>query len=163
MADGSDGAEVLVDLDEGAPASPGLAAIADAEDAAAADVVDLPDGDGAGRDGGVGSGRLPARAKQLPDGRVLLPLLHPVTLRIRRGGEVHEESYPALTFRRLNGADLRAVDNAGKKGGEVALARSAGIPQLKFDALYDRMDAADILDAAEVLVFFSGAGPKTGR
>lgn len=110
---------------------------------------------------------LPAHAVQLDDGRVRLPLLHKaeVTYRKASKGEVHREVYRELTFRRLTGADMRAIMSAGK-GAEpviVAMARSAGIHMPIMQLLYDAMDGADVSAAAQVVSYFLGNGPTTGR
>lgn len=142
--------EVVVDLEEPAPA-----AAAPAE----ADVVDLPEGEGAAAD----APRLPRQAVLLPDGRVRLPLRYPVTLRMRQAGQVREESYAELEMHRLTGADLRAIIAAGDNAGPTALSRTTRIPLARCQVLYDRMDAADVMAAVEVVGFFMPAGRTTGR
>ncbi|WP_439596457.1 hypothetical protein [Falsiroseomonas sp.] len=109
---------------------------------------------------------IPARAEVLPDGTVRLPLLFPVTLRYRQTHRdaVREEPVDALTFHRLNGADLRAVAAATPEAQTmVALARSARIPERRFGLMFDQMDAADIGDAQRCVAGFLGNGRKTGR
>jgi hypothetical protein len=142
---------VLVDLDE--PDLPDYPAPASAE------VVDLPD-DGA--EAPV-AGALPAHAVKLPDGRVRLPLRFPVTLRLRQGGQERTETFEALVLRRMTGADLRAMANAGDAVGELVLARLAGIAQAKATVLYDRMDLSDITAMTDVVGFFGSAGRRNGR
>ena len=142
--------EVVVDLDEPAPP----AAPAPAE----ADVVDLPDGEGT-----PDAPRLPRQAVLLPDGRVKLPLRYPVMLRMRQAGQVREESYAELEMHRLTGADLRAIIAAGDNAGPTALSRTTRIPLARCQVLYDRMDAADVMAAVEVVGFFAPAGRTTGR
>lgn len=141
--------EVVVDLEEPAPA-----AAAPAE----ADVVELPEGEGA-----ADAPRLPRQAVLLPDGRVKLPLRYPVTLRMRQAGQVREESYAELEMHRLTGADLRAIIAAGDNAGPTALSRTTRIPLARCQVLYDRMDAADVMAAVEVVGFFMPAGRTTGR
>lgn len=131
-------------------------------------VLDLATGTGAGdehlpvlgEDGGAA--KLPKHAVLLPDRRVHLKLLHPVALRYRSDGVVREEPFDALTMRRLTGRDMRQIDEAERGDKTVtALAMSTDIPAAKMHLLYDRMDAADIQAAGEVLGFFleSGAAP----
>lgn len=143
---------VVVDLEEDAPA-----AAARGEPGDGADVVEPAEGEADDTEG------LPKHAVTLPDGRVRLPLLHPVTLRIKRGDQVREERFEAITFRRLTGADMRAISAAGKDGSIVTLQRSSDIAALKFDRLFDRMDGADVFAATQVVGFFLKPGPKTGR
>lgn len=110
-------------------------------------------------------GKLPPRAEPQPDGSVILPLDHPVTLAFRRAGspDVREERFERLHLRRLTGADMRAIAAAGENAGVVAIARSARIDQQKFNALFDRMDGADAHAASRVVEHFLGNGRKTGR
>ncbi|WP_229678085.1 transglycosylase SLT domain-containing protein, partial [Caldovatus sediminis] len=70
---------------------------------------------------------------------------------------VREERIERLVLHRLTGADLRAVAAASEANRTVvAIARSARIPEGKFDAIFDRMDAADLDAAARVLEHFFG-------
>lgn len=141
--------EIMVDLTEGAGAT---------EQAAAEDVVVVTE------DGGEVP--LPKRAAPQNDGSIVLPLLYPVKLRFKRpsSDEVREESFDQLHFRRMTGADMRAISAATAGAGPmVTLARSARIPEAKFSPIFDRMDAADIDDAFAVVSRFLGTGRKTGR
>ena len=147
--------EIVVDLD--APA-PGASASAPAAGPADPDVVELAEGEEP-----AGAARLPAHAVKLADGRVRLPLRFPVTLRLRQAGAVREERFDALLARRMTGADLRALSNAGEAAAVVAIARLCGIPHAKAEALHDRMDVSDVLAFTEVLGFFGGLGRTTGR
>lgn len=107
-------------------------------------------------------GELPARAIRNPDGTITLPLRKPVTLTIRnsRGGE-RAETHEKLTLRDLTGADFRAIQAASPAAqGIVTLARSTGIREAVMNALYDRMVAADIVDAAACAFSFLGDGAK---
>lgn len=109
---------------------------------------------------------LPKRAVPQDDGSVVLPLLFPVTLKYRNRGndQVREEHIAELHFRRMAGADMRAIASASASAGAmVTLARSARIPESKFSPIFDRMDAADIDDAFAVVSRFLGTGRKTGR
>lgn len=106
---------------------------------------------------------LPPHAVALDDGTVRLPLRFPVTLRIQKGSDVREETVSELHFHRLTGADMRAVMSAGKNAGVVSIARATRIPQHRFDAIYDRMDGADIYAADKVVDFFLSPGQPSGR
>ncbi|ANM05227.1 hypothetical protein AMC78_CH03158 [Rhizobium phaseoli] len=107
--------------------------------------------------------RLPEGAVQNENGSVTLPLSFPVTLRIRKGGEVRERVYRDLTFHRLNGADMRAISAAGSEHqSAVTFARSTRINQATMNALFDNMDLSDIDRAGGILVFFVSNGRKTG-
>jgi hypothetical protein len=140
---------LVVDLTEEAPAA-GAAAPAE-------DVLVLGD---EGPDG------LPVQAKRQEDGSVVLPLRHPVTLRYRRAGTdtVREETVAELRFYRLTGADMRAIAAASQDAMmPVSIARSVRIPEGKFNAIHDRMDAADVTAACLVVGHFLGGGRRTGR
>lgn len=148
MADIPPAEGVIVDLDEGAapsaspaPAEPGVVDL-DAED------------DEKG---------LPKQAALQPDGSVILPLAVPVRLKFRKSGEVREEVTGELRLYRLTGADMRAILAASKEAvSVVALARATRIPEVKFGAIFDRMDMQDISAAGRVLEHFLGNGPRTG-
>ena len=142
--------EVVVDLDE-----PALAAAPPAVDP---DVVELPEGEGA-----EDAPKLPRQAALLPDGRVKLALRYPVTLRLRQAGQEREETFAELLMHRLTGGDLRAIAAAGDNAFPMTLSRCARIPLAKAVALYDRMDAADVMAAVEVVGFFMPGGRTTGR
>ena len=145
-----DAAELVIDLDE--PTAAAAAAAAPAEP----DVVELPEDEGE-------TPRLPRQAVVLPDGRVRLPLAVPVTLKLRQAGVTREERFTELLFHRLTGVDMRAMMSGGEKASIIAFARATRISQAKFDALFDRMDGADIAAAIQVLDFFLGGGRATGR
>lgn len=151
MADIAPAEGIIVELDEDGGAAP-APVLSDP------DVVEI--GDEADATG------LPKHAVVRADGSVDLPLRAPVTLKFRRGagGEVREDTLAALHLHRLTGADMRAVSAASKDAmAPVMIARSARIPEGKFNAIYDRMDAADVGFAARVLDHFLSNGPKTGR
>lgn len=150
MADIARDDRLVVDLTEEAPA-------AGAATAPAEDVLVLGD---EGPDG------LPAHAQRQADGTIILPLRHPVTLRYRRPNSdaVREEGVEQLHFHRLTGADMRAISAASQEAmAAVAIARSVRIAEGKFNAIYDRMDAADVTAASLVIGHFLGGGRKTGR
>jgi hypothetical protein len=121
-----------------------------------ADVVLVPETDAEAE-------KLPAHATELPDGRVVLPIKRPVTLKIKEGaGDVREQIYDTFTFHRLTGADMRAIQNAGKNSATVAIARSVRIRPLIFDRLHDQMDGADVMSCAQVISYFLDNGSATG-
>ncbi|GGG31017.1 hypothetical protein GCM10010964_18700 [Caldovatus sediminis] len=157
MADIPPAAEAVIELGE--DGHPLAAPAAETAPAAAPDVVEL------GEDGEDGQG-LPRQAARRADGSIALALRHPVVLRWRTAGTeaVREERIERLVLHRLTGADLRAVTAASEANrAVVAIARSARIPEGKFGAIFDRMDAADLDAAARVLEHFFGPGRKTGR
>jgi len=127
-------------------------------------IVEEEPGAGAGvvdEDAALG-GELPAKAIRNPNGTITLPLRKPVTLTIRnaRGGE-RTETYEQLILRDLNGADFRAIQAASPAAqGVVTLARATGIREAVMNALYDRMAAADIVDAVACAYSFLGDGAK---
>ncbi len=153
MGDGIDAQ--VVDLDEPLAAAAAAAAPAPAD----TDVVEMPEREAEPSD----APRLPRQAIEMADGRVRLPLRYPVTLRLRQGGQERSEEFVELLMHRLTGADIRAITAAGDAAGAVSLGRSARIPHAKAQALYDRMDGADIMAVVEVLGFFLPAGRPTGR
>lgn len=110
-------------------------------------------------------GTLPAHAIRNDDGSVTLPLRRPQELQIRSAsGQVRTERFDVLTFHRLTGADLRAIAAAARDSqGAVMLARSARRREPIMNALFDRMDGADIADAVKVVESFFPSGPSTGR
>ena len=151
MAD-ADGTTVEVVEIEGGPAATVLAG------APAADEVVVDDSSA--------DGKLPAQAELLADGSVRLPLAFPVTLKFRsaRTGAVDEQTVAELVMGRLTGADLRAVSAASEASrATVALARSARIPEMRFNAIFDRMDGADAAAAVRVVEHFLSSGRPTGR
>lgn len=156
MADATGGAPEVDVVDLDAAEAGGTVAPAGTEgNAGGADVVDLSEGEDVPR--------LPKQARTLPDGRVSLPLAKPVTLSFRRGADVRAETFDALTFRRLTGADMRAVMAAGNEAAIVAMQRSSDLSVVKFNAVFDRMDAADVSAASEVVGFLVTGGRTTGR
>ena len=149
MADIAPQGDIIVDLTEDGPA----AGPADAADV----VVVAEDGEDA---------PLPKRARVQDDGSIILPLLYPVVLKYRSRGsdQVRAERFAEFHFRRMTGADMRAIAAASAGAGAmVTLARSTRIPEVKFSPIFDRMDAADIDDAFAVVARFLGTGRKTGR
>lgn len=151
MADIAPRDDIIVDLTEG-EAGPAATA-SDAADV----VVMAEDGEDA---------PLPKRARLQDDGSIILPLLYPVVLRFRNRGndQVRVERFDEFHFRRMTGADMRAIAAASSGAGPmVTLARSTRVAETKFSPIFDRMDAADIDDAFAVVARFLGTGRKTGR
>lgn len=147
--------DVVADLDETAPeAAP--AVVLEEGGTAAANVV-LEDGDP--------DGALPKGAVLNPDRSVTLTLRFPVTLTIRSGsGQERQEIFDKLVFHRLSGADMRAISAASRESSAViAFARSTRKRETIMNALFDRMDGADIEAAGTVIEHFFGSGRKTGR
>lgn len=108
--------------------------------------------------------RLPAHAVTNADGTVTLPLKFPVELQIRKDGKIRVDRYAELTFHRLTGADFRAVNAVSDDlQSVVAFGRSTRKNQAVMNALYDRMDGADIAAAGQVLNSFFATGRRTGR
>lgn len=147
---------VTIDLDADAPKADVVDAdrplpLAGAEDGVVDEDVDPLD-------------RLPAHAVTNADGSVTLALKFPQVLQIKKNGKVREDSYGELTFHRLNGGDQRAIAAASDEmTAVVAFARSTRISQAVMNALFDRMDAADINAAGQVLNSFLSTGRRTGR
>ncbi|MBN9232772.1 MULTISPECIES: hypothetical protein [Phyllobacteriaceae] len=108
--------------------------------------------------------RLPPHAKKNQDGSVTLPLKFPRDLQIRKNGKVRTDRYERLVFHRLNGADQRAIAAAKEDDmSVVAFARSTRISQAIMNALFDKMDGADIAAGGQVLNSFFATGRTTGR
>lgn len=87
------------------------------------------------------------------DGSKTLVLDYPVTLTTKvQGALPQEDKITQLTFRRMNGADLRAIGNLKNEGDMIALIfqRLCNITP----PVFDRLDAVDIAAATEVLADF---------
>lgn len=108
--------------------------------------------------------RLPPHAVKNDDGSVALPLLYPRSLTIKKDGKVREQLYDKLLMHRLTGADQRAIAaTSDDTMPVVAIARSTRISQAVMNVLYDKLDAADIAAAGQVLNHFLASGRMTGR
>ncbi|MFN3362721.1 MAG: hypothetical protein ACK40W_02055 [Allorhizobium sp.] len=108
--------------------------------------------------------KLPSRAIRNDDGSVTLPLIEPVTITTRKDGKVRERAFESLTFYRLKGADIHAIAAASKENDTVVtFARSTRTMQAVMNAVFDKMDAADIVDGSRVINHFLTSGRKTGR
>ena len=101
---------------------------------------------------------LPPGAELKGDGSVTLTLAYPKTLRFRKGDA--EETLPidTLTFRRMNGAQARKIVNAKDKG-VVGFSAATGVTPARANLIINALDAADGMDAAEVVnELLGGAG-----
>ncbi len=137
--------DVVLEIAETAPSDPNVLVINDAK---------------------AGSDELPRGATLNDDGSVTLVLRFPVLLQWKTVGSevVQSDRYDTLTFHRLRGADMKEISKASRdKTIVVGLARSAGISELKMDAVFDRMDGADAGAAGQILSYFLGGGQQTGR
>lgn len=149
---------VNIDLDEdqaGTSTVAGDVQVTGGEVAATADVIDEDVNE---------LDRLPAHAKTNADGSVTLPLLYPRELQIRKDGKIRVDTYAQLVFHRLTGADQRAIAAArDDMMSVVAFARSTRLSQAVMNALFDKMDAADIAAGGQVMNSFFATGPRTGK
>ena len=108
---------------------------------------------------------LPKGAKELADGSVEITLNREVTLTLKSASRgTRTEVTDKLRFHRLTGKDLTEITNAAETVRErVAFAVAARMNKARMNALFDRMDAADISRCGQVLEYFLGSGRKTGR
>ncbi|MHC2481344.1 hypothetical protein [Rhizobium leguminosarum] len=107
--------------------------------------------------------KLPKEAIRNADGSVTLPLFDKVTLRTKKDGKVKDRVFTELVFHRLVGADQRAIAAVSDEHQVVtSFARSTRLNQAIMNALYDKMDLADITRGGQVLNHFLKNGPKTG-
>lgn len=109
---------------------------------------------------------LPRGAIEQADRSVVVTLDAPVEVRFvsQRRGTSRVERVAELRFHRLNGAQLTEISNAPQHVRErVAMALSARMNKARFNGIYDRMDAADIMRCARVIEYFFGSGRTTGR
>jgi hypothetical protein len=98
------------------------------------------------------------------DGSVTVRLAWPVSLTVKTSGGIADRRFETLTFRRLTGADMRAVNGAPEATRiPMLFARSTGIAQAMMDKLFDKLDAADIVACTQVIDGFLGSGRPTGR
>jgi len=147
-----------IDLDEDMPLS-GAAVVDEDRPVAAQDRgSDIVDEDANPLD------KLPEHAIQNDDGSVTLALAFPKTLLSRKDGKVRERKFEELTFHRLTGADQRAIAGATEAmQSVVAFAQSTRLNQAVMNALFDKMDAADIADGGRVLNHFLTSGRKSAN
>lgn len=150
MADIARDDDDLVDLDAGAGP---VVATAELEPGVVSLDGDIPD-----------DAKLPKHAIPRADGTIELPLLHPVTLKFKKGGTVREETTERLVFHPLTGGDMRVITaKPPEKMTSTAIARSTRTAEMKIDAIYDRMDARDVNAAERCVMHFMDGGRPTGR
>lgn len=107
--------------------------------------------------------RLPKGARKNADGTVTLTLNFPVTMKTKKAGQVKERHYDTLTFHRLTGAHLRAIQAASPENQVVvSLAQSLRFNQAIMNALFDRMTDVDCMNAGQVVNHFFASGRTTG-
>lgn len=109
---------------------------------------------------------LPRGATENADRSVTVELDTPITLTIKNSktGGQRQETYDQLKFHRLTGKDLTEISNAAPGVRDrVAFAVSARMNKAIMNALFDRLDAADIERCGRVIQYFLGSGQKTGR
>jgi hypothetical protein len=97
---------------------------------------------------------LPASAVTGDDGAITLPLSAPVE---PQGFAPRHD----LVFRRLRGDDLIAISQS-KDLLPTAMARATGLSPKEANAVFDAMDAADIMAMQRVVGFLSGSGRRIG-
>ncbi|RFC63603.1 hypothetical protein DYI37_11395 [Fulvimarina endophytica] len=166
ITDTSSATHVQIDIDEDQDDVVATEAVVD-EDGKAPVVSSSEDEDVIDEDADLDpSDRLPKRAVQNSDGSVTLPLRFPRTLKTKKGGRVRERQFTDLVFHRLTGADQRAIAAASAESQDVtAFARSTRLNQAVMNALFDKMDIADVADGGRVLnnFFASGTRTRTGK
>ncbi len=99
---------------------------------------------------------LPKGCEKNADGSVTVTLLYPKTITVRSAsGGVREEKYERLTFHRLTGADLNAVRSTSPETEQIVLfTRSSRVRSAMMQALYPKLDGADIMRCGRVLNTF---------
>lgn len=148
-----------IDLDEDAEQDRTVLApsksIVNEDDGKADDIIDEDAGD---------LDKVPKRAIANGDGSFTLPLLEQVTITTKKDGKIRERVYDSLTFRRLKGADIQAIAATSKESETVVtFARATGLNQAVMNAVFDRLDAADIVDGGRIINHFLTSGRRTGR
>ena len=155
---GAPSKNVVIDLDEDRPVAEVDAVIVDENAPVAVIEGDIIDEDADASD------RLPDQAVLNADGTVTLTLRFARTLTTRKDGKTRERRFETLLFHRLTGADQRAIGAArDDMMSVVAMAQSTKISQAVMNVLFDKMDAADINAAGQVLNHFLSSGRRTGR
>jgi hypothetical protein len=107
---------------------------------------------------------LPKGTKVLDDGSIEFTPRRKVAIKYKSAdGSVREEPYPVLVFRRLKGADLRAVmDYEGKNPGDFLLGKALNVTVAKAGLIFDAADGPDSRAMLDIVSFLSGNGQKTG-
>ena len=155
----NDDTPVLVDL---MPADAPADTPAAPEDGDAADVPVL-------KSEAADDKKLPERAIQHADGSIELPLFVPVALqwRAQAGGEVRTDPpVSTVTFRRLNGKQVRQIMSSGEGEKFMAELTAAAVctqfpNKHKWWLILDRMDGADTAACMRIAQHFLESGPKT--
>lgn len=95
------------------------------------------------------------------NGSVTYHLEFPVTVKYRSGNQEREETISEVTFRRVNGKDLRTI--AGLKDeGEIMAKIFTNLSNQPM-AVFDQMDGKDIEAAFDAISDFFPKPPQTGR
>jgi hypothetical protein len=108
--------------------------------------------------------KLPKNARKNADGSVTVTLQFPQVVKSQKDGRLKEYRFDQVVMHRLNGADQRAIGAVSEDLQPViAFGRSTRTQQAVMNALYNKLDMADINAMGQVLNHFLGSGPKTGR
>lgn len=108
--------------------------------------------------------RLPKNARKNADGSVTVTLQFPRKVISKKDGKVREREFSEIVMHRLNGADQRAIAGVSEDLMPViSFARATRLPQAVMNALFDKLDMADIAAMGQVINHFLGSGQKTGR
>ena len=103
----------------------------------------------------------PTKDTASPSTKATYTLKYP--LEIKRGDGEVVETIRELSFRRLRGADLKAIGDASAKGAGTAMqeivCRACDITPFT----YDRLDAEDLAQAGDIAAGFIGRALPTGE
>lgn len=98
---------------------------------------------------------LPAGCEKNEDGSVTVTLLYPKTVSVRSNGAVKEERYERLTFHRMTGKDLNAIQSASAATSSiVTFTRLTRIPSRIMTVLFDKLDGKDVTRCGRVINTF---------
>lgn len=103
---------------------------------------------------------LPKNARLNKDNSVTLKLRREVAVKVKTSlGELRTDTFDQLTFHPLTGGDLRAISQVtGDMQNIVIFARATRIREQVMNVLYDKLDAADVVDGGEIISAFIGGG-----
>lgn len=124
------------------------------------EIPDIAIGDSAS--GGGAAGDYKNRVTENPDGTKTYKLLFPFTQRFRKpGGTEYEKTIDSITFRRMNGGDLKAIASFTNEEirGIRLFQRLGGIS----DTVFEKIDQIDLECAFEVMGSFLSPTLKTGK
>lgn len=94
------------------------------------------------------------------DGRRVVVLKHPLSITLKGAdGSQRVEQTRELRLRRVTGADVRIIANMGNKHGDIT---ATLVDRLAGEAVFDRLDAEDIVAISEVIQDFLPSGLKIG-